>query len=135
MIPAVGDILYLDSSAIVKTVIREPESAALRRYLRGTGLHASSAIARTEVPRAVRRSDPTALPRAHLALNDLLLIRLTDRVLADAGMVGPAELRALDAIHIVTALTTGSRLRAFVTYDARMASAAGAVGILVEAPA
>src|SRR5271165_5338521 len=44
---------YLDSSAIVKLAIREPESDALRRYLRRRRPLLSSALARTEVLRAL----------------------------------------------------------------------------------
>ncbi len=36
---------YLDSSAIVKLVVQEPESAALSRYLRGRGPIVASALA------------------------------------------------------------------------------------------
>src|SRR6058998_2296571 len=39
-------ILYLDSSALVKTVVAEPESAALRRLLRRHHLRVSCARAR-----------------------------------------------------------------------------------------
>jgi hypothetical protein len=44
---------YLDSSAIVKLAVREPESLALRRYLRRRPPLVSSALARTEVLRAL----------------------------------------------------------------------------------
>jgi predicted nucleic acid-binding protein len=44
---------YLDSSALVKLVIAEPESAALRRYVRRRRPLVSSALARTEVLRAL----------------------------------------------------------------------------------
>ena len=45
-------VCYVDSSAIVKLVVRENESAALWRYLRGRSL-VSSALARVEITRAV----------------------------------------------------------------------------------
>ena len=44
---------YLDSSAIVKLVIAEPESSALRKFLRRRRPLVASALARTEVTRAV----------------------------------------------------------------------------------
>lgn len=44
----VDGVTYLDSSAIVKLVVREPESQALRRYLRGRRV-ISSALARVRV--------------------------------------------------------------------------------------
>ncbi len=45
--------IYLDSSAIVKLAVREPESDALRRYLRTRHPRVSSALARAEVMRAL----------------------------------------------------------------------------------
>jgi predicted nucleic acid-binding protein len=47
----------------------------------------------------------------------------------------PAELRSLDAIHLATAQQLGARLKRVVTYDARMADAARAVGWSVFSPA
>ena len=44
---------------IVKLVVREPESAALRRYLQGRRPLTSSALARAEVQRALLRSGRT----------------------------------------------------------------------------
>ena len=41
-------VSYLDSSTIVKLIVKEQESAALRRYLRGRQALVSSALARTE---------------------------------------------------------------------------------------
>ena len=61
---------YLDSSAIVKLAVAEPESAALRRYLRRRRPLVSSALARAEVARALlplgEKLDPEPL-RALLA--------------------------------------------------------------------
>lgn len=129
-----ADVAYLDSSALVKLVIREPESAALRRFLRGHAVHASSALATTEVLRAVRRADPAAIPTAHDALGRVVILELTDDLLRDAGLLDPPELRTLDAIHLSAARTLGSDLAAVVTYDERMAAAAGRLGLAAEAP-
>lgn len=49
-------MVYLDSSALVKLVVRESESGALRRFLRRHPSRVSCALARTEVPRADRRA-------------------------------------------------------------------------------
>lgn len=54
------------------------------------------------------------------------------RVLARA--VAPASVSTLDAIHLATALQTRGELDAFVTYDKRLADAAAAAGLHVEAP-
>jgi predicted nucleic acid-binding protein len=129
-----ADVAYLDSSALVKLIVREPESAALRRFLRRHPVHASSALATTEVLRAVRRADPAALPAARDALGRVVILELTDDLLGDAGVLDQPELRTLDAIHLSAARTLGSDLAAVVTYDDRMAAAGVLLGLTVAAP-
>jgi uncharacterized protein len=126
---------YLDSSAIVKLALREPESAALRRYLRNRRPLVSSALARTEVARALLPAGADALARGRLALAPLDLLRVSDRVLTAAGILEPNDLRSLDAIHLATALQLGDDLGTLVTYDARMRGAARTIGLRVAAPA
>lgn len=116
--------VYLDSSAIVKLVVAEPESAALRRYLRRRRLLVSSALARAEVMRALIPLGENALKRGVEVLGHVELIRVGDRILAAAGTLLPAELRTLDAIHLATAQQLGSDLARLVTYDERMLAAA-----------
>jgi predicted nucleic acid-binding protein len=126
-------VVYVDSSAIVKLVVREPESAALATYLRRkTGV--SSALARVEVERACRIASREAGERAIEVLRRFDLLRLSERVLSAAGSLEPSELRSLDAIHLATAAQLGASLTAVVTYDVRMAEAARAQGIRVVAP-
>jgi uncharacterized protein len=125
---------YLDSSAIVKLAIAEPESAALRQYLRRRRPLMTSALARTEVARALLPLGPEAVRRGLEALRRLELIRVSDRVLADAGTMMPAELRSLDAIHLATMQQLGTGLARVVTYDDRVSAAAAAMGRSVVAP-
>src|SRR5437762_8336479 len=94
---------YLDSSAIVKLVVAEPESAALRRYLRRRAPFVSSALARAEVVRALLPLGPAAVRRGQEVLSRVELVRVNDRILSSAGTLLPAELRTLDAIHLSTA--------------------------------
>ncbi len=126
--------VYLDSSAIVKLVAHEPESAALRRYLRARRPLVSSALAGTEVLRALLPLGEEALRRGRQVLTTIELARVSDRVLAAAGTLLPAELRSLDAIHLATAAQMGESLARIVTYDERMASAAKAAGFAVSSP-
>lgn len=125
---------YLDSSAIVKLAVREPESAALRRYLRGRRPLVSSALARTEVARALLPLGDEALRRGRDVLDRIDLARVNDRVLSAAGTLLPTDVRSLDAIHLATAQELGSDLARIVTYDDRMAAAARALGLTVSAP-
>lgn len=126
---------YLDSSAIVKLAVAEPESAALRQYLRRRRPYVTSALARTEVARALLPAGPTAVRRGNEVLSRFELIRVNNRVLSIAGALLPAELRSLDAVHLATAQLLGDDLAQLVTYDARMAEAARSLGWAVTAPA
>lgn len=125
---------YLDSSAIVKLVVAEPESAALRRYLRRRRPLVSSALARAEVARALLPLGEHAVKHGQEVLAQLELIRVSDRILAAAGSLLPAELRTLDAIHLASAHQLGRDLARIVTYDERLRAAAQATGCAVAAP-
>ena len=61
-------------------------------------------------------------------------MRVSDRVLGDAAVLEPVELRTLDAIHLATARRFGSELGALVTYDDRMLSAARRLDIRTTTP-
>lgn len=126
-------IVYLDSSAIVKLAIEEPESDALRRALRGRTELVASALARTEVTRALLPEGPAVVDRGEAVLERIELVRVNDRVLTLAGRLAPPTLRSLDAIHLATAKLLG-KVKLFVTYDARLAAAARAMKLKVSAP-
>ncbi|MDP9387802.1 MAG: type II toxin-antitoxin system VapC family toxin [Actinomycetota bacterium] len=127
-------VTYLDSSAIVKLAVAEPESHALRRYLRRRRPLVSSALARTEVLRALLPAGPTATTAGRTVLAGLELVRVNDRVLSDAAELAPVELRALDAIHLATARRFGDELGLLVSYDDRMLAAAESLRVRVVAP-
>ena len=127
--------IYVDSSAVVKLAVREPESASLRRYLGRHQPLVSSALARTEVVRALLPVGPDAVRRGREVLARVDLLRINDRVLDTAGLLAPADLRSLDAIHLASAEQLGSDLQGFVTYDERLASAAAGRGFRVIRPA
>jgi predicted nucleic acid-binding protein len=129
--------LYLDSSALVKLVQRETESDGLRRFLRRHRADqlVTSALARVEVVRAVLMGGPAALAQARRQLSRLDQIVVSTELLDHAATLDPSVLlRSLDAIHLAAAQVIGADLRAVVTYDRRMADAAQALGLAVEAP-
>jgi len=126
---------YLDSSALVKLAVREPESQALRRYLRRRRTLVSSALARAEVARALLPLGTEAVRRGQEVLTRIDLVRINDKVLTRAGEMLPPDLRSLDAIHLATAQVLGPDLARLVTYDERMAAAAKELGWTVSAPA
>lgn len=127
-------MVYLDASALVKLVIAEPESRALRRYLRREPARAACALARVEVLRAVRAHGPAAVARARRLLQRVSLVRLDDTLLDAAGTLDPGVLRSLDAIHLAAAQVFGDEVTAVVTYDNRMATAASLLDLRVAAP-
>lgn len=127
-------MVYLDSSALVKLVVAERESTALRSYLRGAPRRSSCALARVEVIRAVRPHGAAAMTRARRLLRRLDLLQLDDELLDSAAALDGGILRSLDAIHLAAAQILAEELTAVVTYDERMTTAAVALGLPVTAP-
>ena len=129
-----ADVWYLDSSALVKLVLSERESAALGLWLVDKERLVACDLVRVETIRAIRMSDPGAVPRAQRALATLTLIRLDDAIYDLAARLDPVLLRSLDAIHLAAARGVGDDLAGVVTYDARMTEAARGMGLMVESP-
>jgi predicted nucleic acid-binding protein len=129
-------VLYLDSSAIMKLVLPEPETKALVEAVRSEPETVSSVLARVEVLRAVQRARArrAVADRAESILRGMALVRLEESIVTKASELRPRELRTLDAIHVATALSLGSQLSGLITYDTRLASAAMAAGLTVQVP-
>lgn len=139
-------MLYLDTSALFKTIVLEPESPALRAWLsrRRSTVRICSALLKTELPRAIafaaERHDldtgvvSQSFESARRRIASVRLVALTDDVLECAGALAPAGLRSLDALHLATALQFGSEVTDFVTYDRLLAAAASAAGVSVVTP-
>lgn len=129
-------MIYLDSAAVVKLVRAEAESAALLTWLNarpGVPL-LSSALVEVEVPRALRRTAPAALPAVPATLGRLYRLEVDATVRASAANLADPFLHALDAIHLATATLVGGGLQAFVTYDARLLGAARQAGLPAASP-
>ncbi len=103
-------MIYLDSSALVKLAIAEPESPGLLSWLTAQPnlVRVASSVIRVEVPRAVWRAEPSALPESYLVLRRTTEIELTDEVLSKAASVRPVTLGAIDAIHLASALVAAA---------------------------
>ena len=130
-------MIYLDSSALVKLALAEPETAALADYLASRSEQAlvSSPLHRAEVLRAIWRAEPGALPRAQRMIRRVSLISLTHDLLDNAATQAPASLGTTAAIHLVSALTIRRDLTAFVSYDKQLLDAAEGAGLPVASPA
>ena len=128
-------MIYFDTSALAKLVVKEAESAALGEWLDDHVAQpkCSSMLCRVELPRAVRHGGDLAYLRAQMVLGDLMQIPLTPLLLDAAGSL-PGPLRSLDAIHFVTALRFRADLHALVAYDNRLLEAAELAGLPTASP-
>jgi uncharacterized protein len=129
-------VIYLDSSALVKLALAEPESAALARWLaeRADQPLVSSALYQAEVPRAVWRAEPGALPRSYKVIKRIARVALSADVLENSATLPPAALSPAQAIHLASALAVKPDLTAFVAYDEHLLAAAKAAGLPVTSP-
>jgi len=144
-VPGIDVSIYVDSSALAKLYVPEPESETLDAFLRGRRGLMISELAITEVLSAVARRRREGELRARDA------VRIRDALLADAASgvftrldLNPAvhreaerlllatdalPLRTLDALHIALAFTgAASHLLAF---DRRMQEVAALAGLSV----
>jgi len=130
-------VIYLDSSALVKLALSDPESGALARWLaeRADQPLVSSTLHRSEVPRAVWIAEPGALPRAYRVIRRVARVALTQEVLDISATVPPKTLRFVHAIHLASALALKQDLVAFVAYDEHLLNAAKEAGLPVASPA
>jgi predicted nucleic acid-binding protein len=127
------DRIYLDSSAVVKLVIRERETDALVRFLSRQQRQVSCALLRTEVLRAVRPHGQERVNDARAVLTGILQTHLSVSLLDLAAEIGPPTLRSLDAIHLAAASRLAPNIEV-VTYDHRLGEAAHAIGLPVVSP-
>jgi predicted nucleic acid-binding protein len=143
-------VIYLDSCALVKLVMTEPETPALQRYLDGRRPEmVSCELALTEVIRSARRSrydrhhgrpadDSVLAARVQAAVAlldeiDLIVVNTSTFIQAAAIATDP-DVGSLDAIHLVSAQRIGAALDAFITYDKALARAASDCGLPVAQP-
>lgn len=129
--------VYLDSSALIKLVVEEAESAALRQWLqaRPDATWYTSALAEVEVLRAVGRVQADALDAARAVLELVVQLEIDEDIRRAAAILPPTGLRSLDAIHLSTALLLRDEIEAFLAYDVKLSAACEHAGVTVEAPA
>jgi len=128
-------ICYLDTSAAMKLLVEEAESAALVAYLQSAEDErrlVSSWLLHTELHCAAnRRPDDVDLDSVTIVLDAVTLIDLTRGDLLTAGTL-PGRLRSNDALHLAVALRVGADV--LVTYDVELAAAATTAGIVAVEP-
>ena len=125
----------VDSSAIVKLIVDEPQSQSFGTWLKDCKQDLFvSEIAHTEVARAVLRVDSRLTSQLKTVFERFGTIRVSSQVLTVASVLNPSTLRTLDAIHLASCLILGDDLNGFVTYDDAQSEAAIQNGIKVVAP-
>jgi predicted nucleic acid-binding protein len=127
-------LVYADSSALVKLVVDEAETAALVRYIADKEpVVTTSRIAAVEIARALVIADLERdnRPEAERLLRSYFLVDVTGPILDDA-MELTSIVRSLDAIHLASArhVTPDEVL----VYDRRLARAASELGFVVVQP-
>ncbi|SDW03438.1 Predicted nucleic acid-binding protein, contains PIN domain [Arthrobacter sp. cf158] len=127
-------IIYVDTSAFLKLVIDERESAAAAAYLselaRSGGQLVASMLLYTEMHCAARRrSMPFDVVNAVLAGINLVDVTRSDLMYAAAL---PRQLRSADAIHLATAIRLQSDT--LVAYDQELLLAAMESGLTTASP-
>ncbi|GAA4810022.1 type II toxin-antitoxin system VapC family toxin [Tomitella cavernea] len=131
-------MIYFDTSALVKLIGREAETAPLIGWIesREAVPQVTSALTRVELIRVARRQGlPELVDRARRVLDAVDTLPITPHVIDSAASVGLPALRSLDALHLASALQIAEHLTDFVAYDRRLAVAAGSLGLNVVSPA
>lgn len=126
--------VYLDTSALGRILLGEPDANAILAELSKFDQHISSRLLRLELRRLGLRYD--CLADADQLLNGVALVPLDEPGLSAAETVPPATVATLDAIHLVAALRLAEAglLAAVMTYDGRLAAGAREHGLNVCAP-
>jgi hypothetical protein len=126
---------YIDTSALVKLVSVEAETAALHEWVATNNPElVSSDLLRTELLRAVRRSGAARELDIDDGLAAIDMLPATAAIFDAAGLIEPLELRSLDAVHLATAIDIRDDCDGFITYDDRLAAAARHHDLAVIAP-
>lgn len=137
-------MIYLDTSAILKLLRREPETDALLDHLDGHNDQdlMTSGLATVETARAlialgeVATADRAVSTSDRIEVGDSAIpaVAVTGAVLYAASRLPPGVLRSLDAIHVATAMLAGAALDHIITYDKRMVVAAEIAGLETASP-
>lgn len=127
-------IVYLDTSALGRVLLGEPDAPAILRDLGGFEQRVASRLLRVELRRLALREG--LLADADELLTGMALLPVDADLLAAAETLPPPTVATLDAIHLATALrlVSAGRLDALMTYDTRLADGARHHGVTVLAP-
>jgi uncharacterized protein len=126
---------YVDASALVKLFKAEPETEAFRTALGDWPVQVASELIRVEAICTARRlGEEGVLRRAIGALGQITLVPLSPEIVKLATDSYAPPLRAMDAVHLATALTMREDLGVLFVYDSDLHAAAEARGLHPLAP-
>lgn len=124
---------YLDTSAALKLVVEETESAALADCIDGEQPDLVACwLLETEMRRAAQREELLTQQLVSAFLEGVGLYEVPASLFREAGVLPGAGLRSLDALHLAAAIRIG--VDRVLTYDTRMQEAARSLGLGVVAP-
>jgi predicted nucleic acid-binding protein len=124
---------FLDSSAILKLIVDEPESKILRRYVPASKI--TSRISRIEVLRNVHRIDPKKVARAKAKLDGIFYVEVNQGVLQNAEDIAiTLGTKSLDSIQAGTALFIKDSIDGVISYDKNLNRALNRLGIYAISP-
>jgi predicted nucleic acid-binding protein len=129
-------LIYFDTSALMKLVVTEDETAALEAWLDDHPEQpwATSDLTRVELLRGVMRRQPMALLQAQQLITRMVRVPLSDGILLYASTCQPPLLRSLDAIHLASVMEFRKEIDWMVVYDKRLLEVANLNGINVASP-
>lgn len=128
--------LYVDTSALLKRYVSEPDSDLAEELMRSDPILVTSQLTEIELRRNITRLlDGEDLLRARRRmqtdLHSFALVKLDSVTCSEAARIAERTLcRSLDALHIAAACRTGD-LTSFLTFDIRQGQAARSVGLTV----
>ena len=124
---------YADSSAILKLLIVEKESATLIDFIDFT--MQSSVLTRIEITRTLHKIAPEKITDAQIILKGIDLTPINPAILSMAENFAPLiTLKSLDALHFATVIFLDSSVEGVITYDKQMIKNAKELGIKVVSP-
>ncbi|MFC3494377.1 type II toxin-antitoxin system VapC family toxin [Glycomyces rhizosphaerae] len=129
-------MIYFDTSALIKLVVTEDETAPLEAWLDGHPEQpwATSDLTRVELLRGVMRRQPMALLQAQQLITRMVRVPLSDGILLYASTCQPPLLRSLDAIHLASVMEFRKEIDWMLVYDKRLLEVANLNGINVASP-
>ncbi len=126
--------IYVDTSALGRVLLAEPEAEAIRGVLAEHDAWWSSELLVVELRRLAAREGLES--EAEEYLDAFQLVPVDSASLQRASRLEPMVVRSLDAIHLEAAvqLRDGEEVNAVVTYDHQLRAGCAHHGLSVHAP-